>query len=497
VINTSKTRLALIALMTTSVLCACAQDGADDTTTRDAGDAASASATPVVTSTETMSDIEPRASDDATPATSNDETASDDGASESLANLAGPPPFRFTLSSEGLPEDGMWKCHPIFGDFNEDGHVDLAAIPRLGKGVRAWAGDGTGRWTESSDGLVLAENSCGGGISFADVNNDGKLDLCVADHCQGTYVYFGNGTGRWLKVAGPMIAQVSPKPDLQEIYSGTEDLATGDIDSDGDIDMIVGASDKGGMAIWLNDGNGRTWTRSASNGGLPAEGWVPRLMLVDLNGDEHLDLVANRSVGPRAYIGDGTGFFIERSLGLPEPTVYGIYIGLDVADMNNDGRNDIVVANWVDGPEIYYQTEEGRWSKAEDVFPDLTGGSVGVAAIDLDLDGHRDIVCTGRFSRAPGPSRGVFALHADGNGRYRFIENSGLPKTGLLGMTGVRAEDVNGDGVPDVVACSGLIVESVPGGATTPVVPNRLLAWITHVPETSSSGSPRSTETDQ
>ncbi|MCA9294911.1 MAG: VCBS repeat-containing protein, partial [Phycisphaerales bacterium] len=144
-------------------------------------------------------------------------------------------PFRFTPSSDGLPDTGQWKCHPIFADFNEDGHMDMAAIPRLGKGVRAWTGDGKGNWTESSNGLELDHRSCGGGVDFADVNNDGHLDICVGDHCQGVYVYLGDGAGSWLQVVGQLYPEEVAPEGRKELYRGTEDIATGDIDSDGDV----------------------------------------------------------------------------------------------------------------------------------------------------------------------------------------------------------------------------------------------------------------------
>ena len=108
-------------------------------------------------------------------------------------------PLKFELAANGLAQDGLWKSTPAFADVNEDGFLDVAAIPRLGQGARVWLGDGNGKWRDSSEGLMLPM-SCGGGVTFGDVNKDGHHDFVVADHCAGVFVYLGDGHGHWKAV---------------------------------------------------------------------------------------------------------------------------------------------------------------------------------------------------------------------------------------------------------------------------------------------------------
>src|SRR3954471_9095530 len=100
--------------------------------------------------------------------------------------------LKYALAAQALPQDGIWKSTPVFADVNEDGFLDLAAHPRLGAGAHVWLGDGKGTWREASEGLALSF-SCGGGVAFGDIDKDGHLDLAVADHCAGVFIYLGDG----------------------------------------------------------------------------------------------------------------------------------------------------------------------------------------------------------------------------------------------------------------------------------------------------------------
>ncbi len=387
----------------------------------------------------------------------------------------------FQLASVGLPTEGMWKCDPAFRDVNADGHLDLLAIPRLGHGPRVWLGDGRGEWTEAFNGLVLQDNSCGGGIEAADVNGDGHADLVVADHCNGVYVYLGDGLGNWDQV----VAQMHPEDmtlELQDykkrIWMGAEDLAVGDIDGDGDIDIVAGSSDEGGINCYINDGSGLNWERVSR--GLPADKtWANRVILHDMNGDGVLDLVASHSEGLRVWLNDGEGYWEPASRGLPTPMLGGLFHGLDVGDVNNDRRPDIAVANWIDGPEVFLQAEDGTWEAADNVFEEMNGGAQGLALGDLNNDGNLDLIVTGRLEIESGYIRGVYALLGDGSGRnWEFQRDCGLPERGLSGMAGVGFGDVNGDGLFDFAVGTGLMVEQSTD-PPKPVLEEKLIVWTT------------------
>jgi hypothetical protein len=411
-----------------------------------------------------------------------------DPAPDRPARPAKPPTVTFELRTEGLPEKGMWKSDPAFGDVNGDGFLDLAALPRLGNGPHVWLGDGSGKWTESSSGLARTRKSCGGGLDLADVNGDGHLDLAVADHCDGIFVYLGNGRGEWMLAAAAMYPDdLAPGPHKVRNFQGAEDLIVGDVNGDGHADIVAGGSDDGGLNVFLGDGTGVTWKRHPT--ALPTDGWVLRIQLADINLDGLPDIVASHSRGPRVWLNDGDGDWTAFSEGLPSPMVTGLFTGIAVGDVNEDGLPDIAAANWVDGPEVYLQQSGGFWFKTPDVFPDMLGGAIGLDLGRVDGDEHLDLVVSGRLDLDGGYIRGVFLLRGNGLGAWERVEGCGLPSTGLMTTPGVALADVDGDEVLDVAACSGLIIEQT-GEAGGPVVPARVLVWTSTLqPERGSAAS--------
>jgi hypothetical protein len=378
-----------------------------------------------------------------------------------------------------LPEAGNWKCDPVLIDLNRDGHLDLLAHVRLSPGPLAWFGDGRGNWTPAADGLPLRDTSCGGGLDVGDINQDGNLDLALADHCEGLFVYLGNGTGTWQLVAERMFPEpLVPPGESADQFRGSEDVTLGDVNGDGKLDLVAGASDMGGgVGLWLGDGTGTNWNYQLDSG-LPVRGWATRVQLVDVNGDARLDVVASYWAGPRVWLGNGQGRFEEASAGLPSPSMQGIYNGLAVTDWNADGRADLACANWVDGPELYLQQGDGSWQRQPDVFPELLGGAYGLAAGDFDANGRPDLVLSGRLTTDVGYVYGVFVLLAGEAGRWQWVEQSGLPARGLPFTWGLATGDVNGDGRADVAAGSGgQVATSLE--FNKPVLPAGMLVWCT------------------
>jgi FG-GAP-like repeat len=256
-----------------------------------------------------------------------------------------PAPMHYTAARDGLPTGKIWKSHIAFGDVNGDGFPDIGAVSRLADGPWIWIGDGKGHWTEAKSGLPT-ESFCGGGMKFGDANNDGKMDVAIADHCRGAYVYFGDGAGHWTNASSGL-------PTM-----GAEDIAVGDFNHDGCLDVAIVAAGEEGVHAFTGNCKG-VWKESSN--GLPHSEWGNAIKMADVNGDGNLDIVAAYAAGPRVWLGDGKGNWREASEGLPAPDIHGLYWGIDVGDVNGDGRLDIVSGAAVPGVEVFIQDKNGKF----------------------------------------------------------------------------------------------------------------------------------------
>jgi hypothetical protein len=388
------------------------------------------------------------------------------------------PTPKFRLSANGLAPEGMWKSRPLLVDINGDGHLDLIAHERLGNGAHVWLGDGKGNWVDSSQGLRMSNTSCGGGVAVGDFNRDGRLDLAVADHCSGVYVYLQQPDGSWKPVVeglhpGYVDAELKAQDeDTKKIFGGAETLSVGDIDGDGLLEIVAAASDQGGFTVYHSDATGKNW-KSMKGTGLPDmlnpepedsdnAGWANQLMLVDINGDGKPDVLAAYYKGPRVWLGDGKGHFKSSSENLPSPVIGGLYRGLAAGDVNEDGLADFVIANDINGPELYLQQRDGSWKSTDDVMPSLQDGALGVALADFNNDGHLDLLVAGRKSKQQGSNYGLYLLQGDGKGGFKELEATNLPPQGLSVAWAVAVGDVNEDGLLDFAATTGGAVTGDP-----------------------------------
>jgi hypothetical protein len=311
--------------------------------------------------------------------------------------------------------------------------------------------------------------SCGGGVALGDVNKDGHLDLVVGDHCGGVFVYLGDSQGHWnaaTKVAlNPRVSEVrSRSGDEDDPFHGAEDVALGDVNEDGFLDIVAAAANEGGFTVYLG-GARNSWKEVTVYDGLPSAqdpeagdqeraGWANKVLLTDIDGNGHLDVVASYYPGPRVWHGDGTGRWQASSTGLPSPTSGGLYRGLAVGDINEDGRVDLVVANTIGGPEAYVQGSDGAWQRSPSTaLSALAGGADSLALGDLDGDRHLDLVIGGR--RARGGQGGLFVFLGNGKAEWGAVEQTGLPAEGYPFLWGMRLGDVNGDGKLDLVVGTG------------------------------------------
>jgi uncharacterized protein (TIGR03437 family) len=237
----------------------------------------------------------------------------------------------------------------IAGDFNRDGKPDLAVSgsDAGNKGtveILLGQGDGTFRST------VIPLGAPATRIAKADFNGDGKLDLAVSvgDHGQ-VVILLGNGDGTF---QAPVDSGANaPTGQLAVTVPG---LSIADVNGDGKPDLVLGPYtliSSLSVAVLLGNGDGTFQTPIAS-----ALNRVdsPQIAVGDLNGDGRADaFVTGTSIpGGRTYqqlLGNADG---SMSLTVSKESYKFVFIApMTMADIDRDGKNDVVVLTWLDYPD--------------------------------------------------------------------------------------------------------------------------------------------------
>lgn len=189
------------------------------------------------------------------------------------------------------------NCYFVtIGDMNGDGKPDLVATDGFNVGVSLGNGDGT-----FSAVSVYSVPGDATATKLGDFNNDGKMDVATVDCCSGSYVnqvniLLGNGDGT-----------LQP-PTSYATGNGAGALAIGDLNQDGNLDLAIANSQDDTVSILLGIGDGTFQAQQT----YPVSGSPSDITISDLNGDGKPDLaVASASVfaGDAVLVGNGDGSF--------------------------------------------------------------------------------------------------------------------------------------------------------------------------------------------
>ena len=307
----------------------------------------------------------------------------------------------------------------------------------------------------------------GHGAGWGDVDGDGWIDLYVGTFAKAggkPNLFFRNQEGKF---------RLGEEESLR-LPARTTGVVFADLDNDGDLDLYVGSMPQpknglAGCALFRNSGGGAFANISKENGACPPAFGGRSVTVLDFDGDGLLDLLAGEDPLP-GYNGSTTkssrlfrnlgGLQFEdvsQAVGLPE--VPGL--GVAAADVNNDGWPDFFLAS-SGGGNVLFLNDRGKFREApgsREVFAwkDAGGDNMicGVCFGDVNRDGLLDLVLGQHFER-PWQNPVANRLYLN-----RGIEN-GCPKfedvtdaAGLLPLPmkapHVEIQDFDNDGWPDIL----------------------------------------------
>ena len=334
-----------------------------------------------------------------------------------------------------------------FFDYDNDGDLDLyavngAALPGFAGDVtptnRLYRNNGDGTFTDVTERAGVGDTGYGKGCVAGDIDNDGDLDLYVANYGP-NLLYRNNGDGTF--------TDVTERAGVGDSHWGAG-CAFLDYDNDGDLDLYAANY----LDYSLDD---------------PRIDLIP--YIVDYQGAPVTDLKTYphphnfNGVPDRLYRNNGDGTFTDVADAAGVANAEGKSLGVVVIDYDDDGDPDLYVANDMVGNFLYRNEGDGTFAEVgliSGVAYDENGqeeGGMGVDAGDYDNDGRMDLIVT-NFQHE------TYTLyHNNGDGTFSdvsFASDTGRVTRPYLGW-GVGFFDYDNDGYGDLFAANGHVQDNI------------------------------------
>ncbi|MDR0414861.1 MAG: FG-GAP-like repeat-containing protein [Prevotellaceae bacterium] len=389
---------------------------------------------------------------------------------DSLAN--GVPTF-VNVDAETFPAERLSNGSGVWGDYNNDGYLDLFCIGANDRKVSAthlYRNNGNGTFTEVTTSVKkFKEATC----AWIDYNSDGNLDLIICGSDGGvstsfTLLYKNRGAAEgytFEEVTGTGMEHLSNESEKCYRY-----VAVGDYNNDGFQDVLLTGQNRSGVrrtSLYRNDGGTGKFLLQDTvlNGGALRPYSSGSVAFGDMDGDGYLDILSTGygdAVG--RYPVDMGGFKVYRNQGDGtfaqlegfSTDEWGSFLGQCAwADVNNDGALDFIITGKhrngsgqdINQAKLYINSGSGQFEQKRSALANLEPLNLsGMDWADVNSDGYVDLVMSG-YGNTSSSKTWVYINLGDGT-FYPYISAIAPVRTGAVAVA-----DYDRDGLPDVFSC--------------------------------------------
>lgn len=351
-------------------------------------------------------------------------------------------------------ENSDWSNYVVIADLDGDGDLD-AIVPNCGT-----FGGTTPQplrfYQNDGTGAFTSSTPITKAVrqvAIGDIDGDGDLDVFVPDAGSATpdLLYLNDGTGGFTDVAATQLP-----PGLSSEAGGAR---FADVDGDGDLDLLVangypGMTSPDRLSVYLNDGAGSFEEHAASPLAI-GTGDSYDIDVFDADGDFDLDVLVDKHNGGskhRLLLNDGTGGFTDVSMVFPGPAPTSfLHYNPSACDIDGDGDRDLLLDNsGPNGGEQVFQNDGAA------NFTDVTASALPMNA-GIDDNGFVcvDIDNDGDFDGAVAALKGGNERIQINNGSGTFqLNNTSFPPV-VDSTLWIDFGDLNGDGRLDAITAQG------------------------------------------
>lgn len=328
-------------------------------------------------------------------------------------------------------------------DYNQDGWDDLY-VCRLDSANLLYRNNGDGTFTDVAAAAGVAYTGPSTTSVWGDLDNDGWPDLVLGNFNMPSLIYRNNGDGTF--------TNKTPASGFNN-NGNVQSAMLADVDNDGSLDIYL-ANAAAQNALFLNKGNWTFQNFIYGSGAVdPTLSLGGIFFDYDNDGDQDLYLVHDGKIPNLLYRNDGKGHFNDVSA-LAGVNYAGMGMGVDAGDMNNDGYLDLYITNLYENA-LFLNNGNGKFTNFS-VPAGVTDRGMGWGAmwIDYDNDCWMDIyVNNDTYFMVDGMAYNNLLYRNQGNMSFQNVAGGSVVSSPYGGY-GVAHLDVNADGLLDIAVCN-------------------------------------------